>query len=92
MNIIKSDSGQLIKKTSRRLVTLENYNGVCHSCNSPIHHTEKMTFIEMENQDTFFSVIPIDAYECPYCGEIMKVMQIYKNLEVSKEFVRNDKV
>ena len=83
-------SNQLIKKTSRRITAMDNYNGVCHECNSPIRYDGNMTFIEVEETATEWCVIPTDIYECPHCGATMRVMRIYKSLEISKELVKHE--
>jgi hypothetical protein len=76
---------KLIKKTSWKVVSMQDYNGVCHSCNSPVSYDGGILVIEFENTAEYWRVVPVDIFVCPHCNEIMKVMMIYKSLEVSKE-------
>jgi hypothetical protein len=80
---------KLNKLTSRKLIKIEGYMGVCNNCNSPVEYEGEFVVIEIEgnlNMDMVY-VVPIDKFECPYCFGIMSIMQLWKreSLEVSKE-------
>ena len=67
------------------MATFRDYGGVCHGCNSPIYYDGEMIVIEIENTIEYIRVVPVNIYECSFCGEIMRVVKIYKNLDISKE-------
>ena len=71
---------QLIQKTNRRVVTHRNFGGVCHICNSPVAFDGEMIVIEIEETADCWRVVSIDTYGCPYCGEPVIAVRIYKSL------------
>jgi uncharacterized protein with PIN domain len=76
---------ELIKKTNRKVVINFDFVGVCHNCNSPVIYHGEMISIGVEEKEDYWSVIPIDTYECPYCNKPIEIVKIYKALDVTNE-------
>jgi hypothetical protein len=75
---------ELIKKTNWKVVNTKDYGGVCTTA-TPVSFNGEMLVVLFEDQPDYFRCIPVDIYVCPYCNEIMKIMKIYKSLDVTKE-------
>jgi hypothetical protein len=75
----------VIKETSRTVVTLERYDGVCDGCGTPLSYVGQLILIEILNNDDVMVLVPIDRLVCPFCNKDIVTIKLWKNLEVSKE-------
>lgn len=77
---------QIIKETSRELVTCRGYAGVCHACGSPVEYDGDFVAILALENDTFQVLVPVDRMVCPWCSTSHTSFQRWKSVEVSSEF------
>lgn len=73
----------LVKKHT--IISLMNFDGVCHNCNSPISYDGEIIGVEHEKTEHDFRVIPIDLLICSFCENTIEVMRVYTSLNVTKE-------
>lgn len=76
---------KLNRKTERKLMKLIGYRCVCNNCTTPVEYPDEFIVVVLEDKENVFYVVPIDAFECPYCFQIFSIMQVWKNLDVSQE-------
>jgi hypothetical protein len=76
---------EMIRKTYREVFSFVNYKGVCHDCNSPQTYSGVIIAIVLQDTADYVRIVPVDVFTCGTCGEYVKTMMIYKNLEVTKE-------
>ena len=81
---------RLLKETSRKVLVIENYRGVCDGCQTPIEYNERLILIEIERTEDHGLYVPIDILACPYCCKTVGAINLY-NLEVTEE-IREGKV
>ena len=77
---------ELIKSTSRRIVTIPNWGGICDKCGTPVTFPSELIVVIVLEEPNYDILVPIDILECPECKTIMHIMRIFKNMEVTAEF------
>ncbi len=76
----------LIKQADGKIVYLPTgYDGVCHSCNSPVSYQEKIVVKIIKETDAVVLFECLDDMVCPHCLKPIISILIYKSLEVSQE-------
>lgn len=76
---------KIVKETSRRVMALEEYHGVCDGCGVNLNYDEKLVFVEMEYSEERILLVPIDILSCPSCYKTIGTITLYPPMEISKE-------
>jgi hypothetical protein len=71
--------------TSDHIHRLDNFQGVCHECGENVDHDGLWVNIVAEDE-TKKLYWPIYPYQCPKCKQLVRIITVYKNLDVTKEF------
>ena len=76
---------EIKKETSRKIIKLEGYRGVCDACQIDLEYLGELFFIEIVNDDDKVLLVPIDTLFCPNCSKTIGTVTLLKNLEISEE-------
>jgi hypothetical protein len=79
-----------------KVYDLKQYSGICHICGESVDHFESFCALKLREDDSSIIFSPLAVLRCPSCKNIMSLMRMYKNLEISQELktisksVKND--
>ena len=76
---------QIVKETSRKVVGMHNYTGICDSCGTPIEYEDELIVIIVDESPEMDVVVCVDQIVCPACRHEIIRMKVYKNLEITEE-------
>jgi len=76
---------KIIKATSRKVVGMKTYNGVCDYCGCNLEYDGDMIVVIVEETSEKDIVVPVDVIYCPSCEKRIQSMNIYKSLDVTGE-------
>jgi len=78
----------LVKETSRRVVQMDTYNGVCDSCGAPVEFLEPLVAIVVQDEGNYMKLVPVDRFSCPSCFKTLETINVYRSLDISEELAQ----
>ena len=76
---------EIINRTHFDIGKIENYEGICENCATPLEYEGDMIVSKVQDTETAVIFVPLDRLFCPECGkEILKIIA-NKTLDITDE-------
>jgi hypothetical protein len=83
---------KLVREVHRTLGLVRGWKGICDACQIDLEYDEEFVVILVKEDDIQRFSVPIDLMSCPNCSHTIELIRDYKNLDISKEIEKIDKL
>jgi hypothetical protein len=83
MKLIKDE----VQTFEGKMGYIEDYNGVCHICNSPIEYYDRILVVNLYEDTKMYIFAPLTILTCPNCNSKIESMLVYKDMEITQELL-----